>query len=146
MLDLVLAMAHHVLVFGLATMMAMELAGVRAERVPIRRLAALDAGAGVSAGLIVLVGIARVIWGAKGWAAYADNPFFWAKIATFVATGLVSIGPTVLFLRWAKALRADAGYQPPAGEVAKAAACLRVQIGLLVPLVCFAAAMARWPF
>ena len=143
MLDLTLAILHHLLVFGLAVMLAMELAYLRADAVPVARLARLDAGYGGVATLILIVGVARVIWGAKGWVAYQDNPWFWAKVATFLVIGLVSAAPTIRFLKWTRALKADPGFRPPTGEVVRAAGWVRLEVLLLFPLVGFAAAMAR---
>ena len=144
MLDLVLAVIHHLLVFGLAIMLAMELAYLRADPVPVARLAKLDGGYGAVAVLIVAVGVGRVVWGAKGWIAYQANPMFWAKIATFVAIGLISIAPTIQFIKWTRALKADATFRPPASEVSRAVLWVRIEVLLLLPLVAFAAAMARW--
>lgn len=52
MIDLGLAVAHHLPVFGLAIMLAMELAYLRADPVPLRRLSGLDAGYGAIAVLV----------------------------------------------------------------------------------------------
>lgn len=145
MLDLILAIVHHLLVFGLAIMLAMELAWLRSDPVPVARLTKLDAGYGGVAALVVAVGVARVVWGAKGWVAYQDNPFFWAKVAIFAVIGLLSILPTLRFITWSRALKADAGFTPPATEVARVALRVRIEVLLLLPLVAFAAAMARWP-
>lgn len=145
MMDLALAVAHHLLVFGLAIMLAMELAYLRADPVPLKRLSGLDAGYGAVAVLVLIVGVARIVWGAKGWSAYADNPFFWAKIATFTVIGLLSILPTLRFFQWGRAAKADPGFHPPAADVARVATLVRIEVLLLLPLVGFAAAMARWP-
>ncbi len=139
-----LAIVHHLLVFGLAIMLAMELAYLRGERVPVKRLAGLDGGYGATAVLVLLVGLARVVWGDKGWVFYQDNPFFWAKLATFVLIGVLSIAPTLAFLKWRRAARADPEFQPDAASVTRAAGLVRIEILLLFPLVAFAAAMARW--
>lgn len=144
MIDLWLAIAHHLLVFGLAVMLAMELAYLRAEPVPLSRLSRLDAGYGAVAVLVLIVGVARIVWGAKGWAAYADNPFFWAKIGTFTLIGLLSVLPTVRLLQWGRAAKVDPAFRPPATAVARIAAVVRLELLLLLPLVGFAAAMARW--
>ena len=143
MLDLVLAIVHHLLVFGLAIMLAMELAYLRSDPVPVIRLSRLDAGYGAVAVLVLIVGVARVLWGAKGWVAYEANPWFWAKIATLTAIGVISVAPTVQFLKWSKALKADAGFRPPPAEAARTARWVRIEVLLLLPLVAFAAAMAR---
>lgn len=139
-----LAVVHHLLVFGLAIMLAMELAYLRGERVPVKRLAGLDAGYGAVAVLLLLAGAARVLWGDKGWVFYQDNPYFWAKVGTFLLIGLLSVPPTMLFLKWRKVFRADAAFQPDATEVARAARFVRFEVLLLFPLVAFAAAMAQW--
>lgn len=146
MTDLILAIVHHLLVFGLAAMLAVERVLAGAPAIDIKRLSRLDGGYGGTATLIVLVGIGRVIWGGKGWAFYQANPFFWAKIATFVLIGLISIGPTMAFLRWAKAARAEAGFQPPVAERKRVVAALNLQALLLIVLLACAAAMARYPF
>lgn len=145
MLDLTLAILHHILVFGLVAMLMAEWVMVRAALVDVRRLARLDAGFGATAGLILLVGAGRVIWGGKGWAFYEGNPFFWAKVATFVIIGLVSIAPTRRFLAWAKAAKADPAFQPSEADRGKVRSALGLEALLLVPLLAFAAAMARWP-
>jgi len=143
MLDLGLAITHHVLVFGLAVMLAMELAYLKADPVPVTRLSKLDAGYGGIAAAVGIVGVVRVIWGAKGWIAYQDNPWFWAKVATFAVIGLLSILPTIRFIRWSRALKADGAFRPVAAEVSRATLWVRLEVLLLFPLVAFAAAMAR---
>ncbi|HYC96998.1 DUF2214 family protein [Brevundimonas sp.] len=146
MLDLILAILHHLAVFSLVATLAMEGAMLRAPVVDVSRLARLDARFGMTAGLVVVIGVGRVIWGGKGWAFYEANPFFWAKIAMFAAIGLVSVAPTLLFLRWRKAAAGDAGFVPPADQLKRARLAVGLQALLLVPLLGFAAAMARWPF
>lgn len=139
-----LAILHHLLVIGLAIMLAMELAYLRGQVVPVKKLAGLDGGYGATAVLVLLVGVARVIWGEKGWAYYRGNPWFWAKVATFLLIGVLSIAPTIAFLKWRRAAKADPTYAPPAAEVARAAGFVRGEVLLLFPLVAFAAVMARW--
>lgn len=144
MVDLGLAIAHHLLVFGLAIMLAMELAYLRGESPPVARLAGLDGGYGLTSLLIIAVGVCRVLWGAKGWAAYEANPFFWAKVGTFAVMGLCSIAPTVAFLRWRRTLRGDPAFRPSPREIAAVTRWVRIELLLLFPLVGFAAAMARF--
>lgn len=144
MLDLGLTVVHHLLVFGLAIMLAMELAYLRADEVPVVRLGRLDGGYGAAATLVVLVGIARVVWGAKGWIAYQDNPWFWAKLGTYLLIGALSAAPTIQFIKWNRALKADPAFHPAAAEIARAAMWVRLEVLLLFPLVGFAAAMARY--
>lgn len=146
MTDLILAILHHLAVFGLVAILAMEGVMLRAASVDVARLARLDARFGMTAMLVIVIGVSRVVWGGKGWAFYAENPFFWGKMACFVAIGLLSIGPTVMFLKWRKAAAAAGGFAPPADQLKRARMLVGLQALLLVPLLAFAAAMARWPF
>ena len=146
MSDLLLAVLHHIAVFGLVATLAMEGMALRALSIDPARLARLDARFGGVAGLVLLIGAVRVVWGGKGWAFYDSNPFFWAKIALFAAIGLLSIGPTLLFVRWRKAAAGDADFVPPAEELRRARWWVGLEALLLVLLLACAAAMARWPF
>ena len=99
---------------------------------------AVDAGYGVLAALIVIVGFARATFAAKGWTYYAHNAFFWAKIATFIVIGLLSVAPTLAYLKWQRA-----GASPTDKAVAKARRYLWMEVALFPLLLAFAAAMAR---
>lgn len=146
MTDLILAILHHIAVFGLVAALAMEGAMLRAPAIDPARLVRLDAVFGATAVLAVAVGVSRVIWGGKGWAFYEANPFFWAKIGLFAAIGLISILPTLAFFRWRKAAAGNAGFTPPAAEVKRVRLWVGLEALLLVPLLACAAAMARYPF
>lgn len=139
-LDLVLAVGHHLLVFSLFGVLAAELIAVRRGMgfVEVARVAAVDVWYGVLAALIVVVGFSRAIFAAKGWAYYSHNLFFWAKIATFVVIGLLSVPPTVSFIRWRRA-----GVIPDEAQVAGVRRILWIEALLFAPLLGFAAAMAR---
>jgi len=145
-LDLTLAVLHHILVFGLVAMLAIERTLLKAPVIEARRLAGLDGGYGLTAVLVLAVGVVRVIWGGKGWAFYEANPFFWAKLAIFTVIGLISILPTIAFIKWARAMKADSNWQPDVEAVANARRWVGIELLLIFPLVACAAAMARWPF
>jgi len=144
--DLLLASLHHLLFFGLIAMLVTEAALLRGlvDGATVQRLARLDAGYGISAGLLLAIGFARVFQGIKGADFYLHNPWFHAKIGCFVLVGLLSILPTLRFLRWRKALRADAGFVPPAGEVAAMARVIRFELVLVAAILVLAAMMARY--
>jgi putative membrane protein len=140
MLDLTLAIAHHLLVFTLYGIVFAEFFALRQSLGghALARLARLDLVYGLNAGLIIVVGFSRAIFAAKGWHYYAHNGFFWAKIGTFALIGLASIPPTLAYLRWRKA-----GAEPSALEIKRVRFYLHLELGLFVPLLGFAAAMAR---
>jgi len=146
MTDLWLAIVHHVLVFGLAIMLAVQATLLREGMSPedASRLARLDIGYGASAGLIVVVGILRVIYGAKGYVYYVDNVWFWAKMATFGAIGILSVPPTLRFRAWQSARKMNAAFMPPVEEIRRLRTYLRWELRLLIGVVAFAATMARY--
>ncbi|HEY4265392.1 MAG TPA: DUF2214 family protein [Micropepsaceae bacterium] len=146
MTDLWLAIIHHVLVFGLAIMLAVQASLLRdgMGAADAARIARLDIGYGASAGLIVVIGVLRVIYGAKGYQYYVENVWFWAKMACFAAIGILSVPPTIRFRAWHAAAKADADFAPPVAEIKKLRTYLRWEIRLLIPLVAFAATMARY--
>ena len=80
--DLLLAATHHLLVFALVAMLVAESLLLRGpmDTATLNRLAKLDGGYGASAGLLLLVGIARVAFGLKGHDFYLHNPWFHAKL------------------------------------------------------------------
>ncbi|SEQ22560.1 putative membrane protein [Devosia sp. YR412] len=144
-IDLLLAIAHHLAVFTLVALYAVEFAllrpGLAGPR--IRQLAKVDAAYGALAGVVIVVGIIRVIFGAVGWQYYVGNHAFWGKMAAFLMMGLLTIQPTIAVRKWLKALDADEGYVPPAAEIATSRRFVHIQAGVLLLIPVFAAAMAR---
>lgn len=146
MTDLWYAIAHHVLVFGMVAMLAAESALVRPgmSAADITRASRLDGIYGALASLVILVGVLRVIYGAKGSDFYLDNHWFWAKMFAFAVMGLLSIPPTLRLLRWRLALRSNAGFFPTPTEIGTVRRYMRFELILVVAVVAFAAAMARY--
>jgi putative membrane protein len=145
MFDLVLASLHHLAVFTLVAVFAAEFVLLRPglEGRRIAQLSAIDAAYGAAAGIVVVVGIIRVIFGASGWEYYVFNWAFWAKMAAFVAMGGISVIPTRAFIGWRKAFAADPGYAPPPAEIASMRRYLYLEVALVALVPIFAAAMAR---
>lgn len=140
MLDLGLAIAHHLLVFSLFGVLFAELIMVRRglDQAAVARVATIDLWYGVLAGAIVVVGFTRANFAAKGWTYYAHNGFFWSKIGAFAVIGLLSIGPTIAYIRWKRA-----GASPTDAQVAAVRRILYAELALFALLPAFAAAMAR---
>lgn len=69
-----------------------------------RRIQRMDMIYRISAGLLLVVGLLRVFIFEKGVNFYIHSPFFWVKMAAFVLVALISIDPTIRYLRWNKAL------------------------------------------
>ena len=75
----------------------------------ITRIARVDIWYGVLAAAIVVVGFCRAIFAAKGWAYYSHNAFFWAKIGTFLLVAVLSVPPTIQFIKWQRAGETPSG-------------------------------------
>jgi len=140
MTDLVLAIVHHLIVFGIASALAAELALMRPAAMSpqtVRLLGRFDAAYGVMALAILVVGFLRVKYGAKGAAFYMHNPMFWAKIGAFVVVGLISVRPTLRILAWQKLVKADAAFVPPPDEVGavRRQMLLEIHVFALIPIL-----------
>ena len=141
LLDVLLAFGHHLLVFALVAVLVAELVLASTELLDARRLAQLgrlDAAYGGLAGGVVVVGLLRAVFGAKGWSFYAGNPLFWAKLGLFVAIGLLSIVPTARLIRWRRA-----GTLPDAATLRGTRAWMLAQVVLLAVMPLLAVLMAR---
>jgi putative membrane protein len=139
--DLLLAILHHFLVFSLVGLLSAELALVRPELSgkSLGLLGRVDAAYGGVAMAIIVVGVCRVIFGLKGWEYYVANHAFWGKMIAFVLVGLLSIGPTRRFIAWR---RSGTGVVPDA-EIAAARTWIKGEVFFLALVLVFAAAMTR---
>jgi putative membrane protein len=138
-LEALLAYAHLLAIFTMVVFLASEAALCRVEwlnAAVVERLGKIDMVYGIAAGTVLLTGLARVFLGSKGAAFYAHNPLLYLKLVMFLVIGLVSIKPSLMFVRWRRALRAS-GTLPDAAEIKKARRLVMVQAHILpfIPLV-----------
>jgi putative membrane protein len=143
--DLLFAIAHHLLIFALAAVLAFEVGVITPSMsaADIGRVANVDRWYGILAGLIIVVGFARANFAAKGWDYYAHNHFFWAKIAAFAIVGVLSLWPTFAIIRWRRALRSAPDVLPAAAAIATVRRFLWAEVMFFALIPVFAAAMAR---
>lgn len=66
----------------------------------IRSLARTDLIYGISALVVLATGLLRMLVYGKGVDYYLSNPWFHVKLTLFVVLGVLSIWPTVRFLKW----------------------------------------------
>ena len=134
MASALIAYLHYVAMISIAVILVVEymvcVPGMTGGR--MRRLARIDLLYVAAAALALGSGVARVVWFGKGAAFYLHNPVFYVKLALFAAVGLLSIPPTLQYLRWLNSLKsgtpdAAADYQ-----------VLRVRRYILAELVLFA--------
>lgn len=65
----------------------------------VRTLTKADMFFGISAVVTVISGILRMLYFGKGIEFYLSNPLFIIKLSTFIGIGLLSIYPTITFIR-----------------------------------------------
>jgi len=139
------AFLHHVAAFTLVSALAVEFVLIRQELTlaNARKLPIVDAILGVSATLLLIIGLLRVFYFEKGSAYYFSSHAFLTKFTVFIIVAILSILPTVEFLSWRKTVKAG---QVPIVE-ARRMRLVRTLIhselaGVVIILLC-AAIMAR---
>jgi putative membrane protein len=102
------AFFHHVAAFTLVSALAVEFVLIRQDLTLAiaRRLPIVDAVLGVSAGLLLIIGLSRVFFFEKGAAYYFHSHAFMTKFSVFIIVALLSILPTAEFLSWRKPVKA----------------------------------------
>ena len=144
-LEAILAYVHLLAILTMVVFISSEAALCRVEwmnKAVVERLARVDAIYGMAAILVLATGIARTVWGVKGSAWYWTNPLLHVKLTLFIIVGLMSIVPTITYLRWRKQLRAT-GALPAEAEVRKTRKLVMVQAHILVLIPLFAVFLAR---
>jgi putative membrane protein len=142
------AFLHHLAAFTLVACLAIELVLLRQDlTLPnARKLMAIDAVLGVSATILLVVGLLRVFYFEKGPDYYWSSHAFLTKFSVFVAVAVLSAIPTIEFLSWRKAVKAG---QLPAVRPEKLILLRKLIHGELlgIVIILFAAALmakGRW--
>jgi putative membrane protein len=108
-----------------------------------RSLMITDIAYGVSASLVLLSGAARVLWFGKGLDYYLHNSLFHAKVGLFLLIALLSITPTLTFVRMRKSLNSGQVPQISAARGKWVINCIRAELLLLLSMPLLAVFMAR---
>jgi putative membrane protein len=144
-LDAALAYLHFSAIFLLFALLVAEMILFRGtlDAAAIRLLARVDLGYFASAGAVLVTGFLRLMFGAKGPDFYLSAWPIYAKLGLFLAVALISVGPTLRFMRWRKAVLHDPAWRPDGAERASVRRALMIELHLaaLIPLV--AVLMAR---
>lgn len=102
----------------------------------LRSLKRVDMTYGLIAGLMLASGLVR-IYIEKGPGYYTGNSWFWLKMVFFALAGLISLYPTIIFLR----CQTDQEQELPMFSALRN--CLYVQMGLVGGTIGCAVLMAR---
>jgi len=143
-----LAYAHFVAILSLVVFITSKAALCRSEwlnAAVVRRLVRLDQIHLAAAVVVLATGIARTWWGFKGTDWYWHQPLLHLKLTLFVIMGLITIKPTVSFMRWQHHLDAN-GALPSDDEVRGVRRLLMIQAHVLVLIPLAANLLARGVF
>jgi putative membrane protein len=143
--DAILAIVHHLAAFSFVGLLLAEFVLLRGRLDPdgIRRFARVDTFYGIAAILVVVGGVARLFFGAVDISFYLGNAFFWLKIASLAIVALVSIQPTILGVRWRRAVDRDPAFTPSRTDISAIRRSLAIELVVLPLIPISAALMAR---
>ena len=141
----IMASLHHLAAFTVAATLIYEFVAYRKGLgiEEARRIQRVDLVYGISAGLVVLVGLLRVFFFEKGANYYTHNPMFWIKMSLFVIIGLLSIYPTIRFIKWNSFISAGQAPEIPDDEFKRIRLLLSLELVGLALILFAAPAMAR---
>ena len=140
-----MAFLHHIFAFTLTACLVYEFISFRKgmSLEEARRIQRVDLWYGISSGLLLIVGLLRVFFFEKGISFYLQSPFFWVKMGTFLIVGLLSIGPTIRFVRWNKTLKAKQLPVTSDADFNRTRRILWLEVSGIVVILLSAALMAR---
>ena len=138
------AWLHYLAVFVLFSTLVVEhlLFRPQLDAATAKRIGMVDAIYGLSAGAVLITGFVRMAY-EKGFAFYMQHWAFYALFILFAIVGLISIYPTVVYLRWRKDLREGRAPVIDAETARRITIILRAELTLLLVMPLLAAWMAR---
>ena len=141
----IMAFLHHLAAFTVVSCLVAEIVLFKPPLsvAQARRIQRTDNLFGISAGVVLVVGVLRVLYFEKGAGYYLEDAFFIIKFVAFTLAGIISIYPTVLFLSWSKALKQGIAPDMPAAQIRRARMCLMWELTAIVVILFCAAFMAR---
>ena len=141
----IMATLHHIAAFTLTACLIYEFVAYRKGLTveEARRIQCVDLVYGIAAGLVVVVGLLRVYFFEKGSNYYISNYVFWTKMALFTIVGLLSIYPTIRYIKWNPILAENKSPEIPEQEYRNIRLLLWLEMAGLVLILFAAPLMAR---
>ena len=139
------AFLHHIAAFALVAALVVEFVLIRDElsAKSARKILVADLALGISATVILVVGLLRVFYFEKGASYYFQNTSFIAKLTLFVLVALLSAYPTVQFLSWRGAVRLQQAPNVSPQRLRTIRAVIHWELVGVVFIILFAVLMAR---
>lgn len=142
------AFLHHLLFVALFVTLTIEMVLLRQPLTVEngRRLITVDGLYGAFAGGILVVGLLRVFFFEKGFSYYWASHAFLTKFGIFIVVGILSIIPTVEFMRWRKSIREGKVPDVAPATIRKLRRIMHYELSGLALMLFFAAWMAKGRF
>lgn len=139
------AFLHHVSAFVLFAALVVELVLLRSTLTveSARKILRADMILGISAGVLLLVGLARVFHFEKGALYYFHTWTFITKLSLFIIIGLISIIPTREFLRWRPSVKAGQVPTVAPEKLRSVGMIVHIELTAIVVILLMAAMMAK---
>src|SRR5690606_8002257 len=144
-MNVLFAFLHHLCFLAIMLLLSFEMLALKQPLTlqSAARIRRYDAIYGVAALLVLLIGSLRVMYFEKGAYYYMHSAPFMVKMALFLAVGLISVYPTVTFLKWGKSLKQGIVPQLDAARSRKLRLIIHVELTLLGLMILCAAMMAK---
>jgi putative membrane protein len=139
------AYIHHAAAFLVVAALMVELVVLKNELTlsSARSVLRMDLVYGIAATVLLVAGFVRVFYTEKGSMYYFASGPFLVKLALFIVVALLSIYPTVQFVRWRGALREGRLPDFDAGTRRRVRMLIHVELTLIFVIVLMAIMMAR---
>lgn len=144
-LDAILAYLHFTAIFVLFSFLVVETMMMRGalDMAAVRLLGRVDVWYFGAAIAVLATGFARLVWCAKGADFYLSAWPIYVKVGLFLAVGMISVGPTLRFIRWRRMFERDAAWRVPDAERRHVRRMIMVEVHLAALIPLFAVIMAR---
>lgn len=138
-----IAYVHYLSIFGVIVALTVESFTFSQELTlrDRRILGKADSVYGIAAILVLITGFTRVFFLGKGPDYYFSNTIFLTKLGLFIIVGILSAYPTVMFLKWRKAVTEVMTLDRKQYLLIRRLIFLEIILVLILPLL--AAMMAR---
>jgi putative membrane protein len=145
LLPALIAFGHFVAFFALAAALVLELTLIT-ESISVeiaKRIQRADRVVGMAAILVLVFGFLRVIYFEKGSDYYFSNTFFQIKLGLFFVAVLISLIPTMQFLRWNHELKQEIAPDLTSASVQRLKHIIHWELVLIGGIMLCASLMAK---
>jgi len=144
-LDAFLAYLHFTAIFILFAFLSIEVMMLKRalDAAAVRLLGRIDIWYFGAAIVVLITGFLRLVFGARGPDFYLQSWPIYVKIGLYLVVAVVSVTPTLAFIRWRRELDHDGAWQVPAGELTRMRRLVMIELHLAAMIPVFAVIMAR---